>query len=207
MAEDKPHGREEIVEAVMEAAIPLIAQRGPLAVSLRDIAAAANVNTALIIRHFGSKEKMLARISDHVGTKALRHANAGTQGLDATWEAIIRNQSVELRAMARLLLDSEPNPDEVATSRILNQAREWFAKELHLSAEIPEESSLAVYVAACLVIGSEVVGSHLLTALGVPPERFLDARIRAFRTVLGTLLTGQNHDGASPPGSTVGPHD
>lgn len=188
MAEDKPHGRDEIVEAVMEAAIPLIAQKGPLAVSLRDIAAAANVNTALIIRHFGSKEAMMARIGDHVGAKALRQASESTESLDATWEAIIRNQSVELRAMARLLLDSEPSQDQKTTAQILAQARGWFNQELHIPDSNPEESALAVYLAACLVIGSEVVGAHILTALGVPPERFLDARLRAFRAVIGSRL-------------------
>ena len=42
----------------MEAAEQLFAERGVRAVSIRDIAAAAGVNSALIAYHFGSKEEL-----------------------------------------------------------------------------------------------------------------------------------------------------
>lgn len=49
-----------MVDAVVEAAFRLFAERGPAAVSLRDIAAAANVNPGLIHRHIGNKTAILA---------------------------------------------------------------------------------------------------------------------------------------------------
>lgn len=58
----KPHGREEVVAAVVEAATTLFADRGPSAVSLREVANAADVNLGLIHRHIGSKTDLLAAV-------------------------------------------------------------------------------------------------------------------------------------------------
>lgn len=58
----RPYGRAEVVAAVVEAATELFAQRGPAAVSLREVAAAANVNLGLIHRHIGSKTDLLAAV-------------------------------------------------------------------------------------------------------------------------------------------------
>jgi len=54
-----------VVDAVVVAAFRLFAERGPAAVSLRDIAAAANVNPGLIHRHIGNKTAVLAAALDH----------------------------------------------------------------------------------------------------------------------------------------------
>lgn len=61
---DRPRGRQEVVDAVVEAAFRLFAERGPAAVSLRDIADAANVNPGLIHRHIGNKTAVLAAALD-----------------------------------------------------------------------------------------------------------------------------------------------
>ena len=61
----RPRGRQEVVDAVVEAAFRLFSERGPKAVSLRDIAAAANVNPGLIHRHIGNKRAVLRATLDH----------------------------------------------------------------------------------------------------------------------------------------------
>jgi AcrR family transcriptional regulator len=58
----RPHGRAEVVAALLSAATTLFAERGPGNVSLRDVAAAANVNLGLIHRYIGSKEDLLAAV-------------------------------------------------------------------------------------------------------------------------------------------------
>ena len=58
----RPYGREEVVAAVIEAATTLFAGRGPAAVSLREVAQAADVNLGLIHRHIGSKEDLLTAV-------------------------------------------------------------------------------------------------------------------------------------------------
>ena len=54
-----PHGQRETVAALIDAAIALLAERGPAAVSVRDIATRAGVNHGLVHRHFGSKQALV----------------------------------------------------------------------------------------------------------------------------------------------------
>jgi AcrR family transcriptional regulator len=58
----RPLGREAVMAAVLDAANELFAARGPASVSVRDIAAAARVNHALVHRHFGPKHKVLQAV-------------------------------------------------------------------------------------------------------------------------------------------------
>lgn len=47
-------------------ALRLFAERGSDAVTLREVAAAAGVSAALVIRHYGSKEGLQTAVDDHV---------------------------------------------------------------------------------------------------------------------------------------------
>lgn len=66
----KPHGRDEVRSAVLTATSSLVAERGPDGFSVREIAARAGVNHALVHRHFGTKadvlEQMLAADAEAV---------------------------------------------------------------------------------------------------------------------------------------------
>ena len=58
----KPRGREQVRTAVLEAASALVAERGPDGFSVRDIAARAGVNHALVHRHFGTRAEVLEQM-------------------------------------------------------------------------------------------------------------------------------------------------
>jgi AcrR family transcriptional regulator len=51
---------------IRDEALRLFAERGDDAVTMRDIAAAAGVSPALLIRHYGSKDGLVAAVDDHV---------------------------------------------------------------------------------------------------------------------------------------------
>lgn len=53
---------------IRDEALRLFAERGPDAVTLRDIAAAAGVSAALLIRHYGSKDGLVEIVDNHVVT-------------------------------------------------------------------------------------------------------------------------------------------
>lgn len=54
--EERPVGRDEVIEATLKAAATLFAQRNPSQVSVREIASRAGVSHALVHRYLGSKE-------------------------------------------------------------------------------------------------------------------------------------------------------
>jgi AcrR family transcriptional regulator len=52
--------------AIRDEAMRLFAQHGPDAVTIRQIAAAAGVSPALVVHHFGTKQRLRAAVDDHV---------------------------------------------------------------------------------------------------------------------------------------------
>jgi len=58
----RPTGREEILDAVLDAAERLFAEAGPGEVSLRAIATEAGVNYGLVHRHFGTKDALFDQL-------------------------------------------------------------------------------------------------------------------------------------------------
>jgi AcrR family transcriptional regulator len=95
-----PLGRAEVVAAVLESAADLFAERGPAATSIRDIAAGSRVNHGLIHRHFGSKDRLVAAVLDHLGQHLAGLLDAKADG-SAIGEAVDR----QLRVLARTSLD------------------------------------------------------------------------------------------------------
>lgn len=51
---------------IRDEALRLFAQRGPDAVTMRDIGAAAGVSPALLVRHYGSKDGLIEAVDNHV---------------------------------------------------------------------------------------------------------------------------------------------
>lgn len=66
----------------------MFAERGPDAVTMRDIAAAADVSAALVIRHYGSKDGLVEAVDNHVlATLEALLALVTRQGGEATLES------------------------------------------------------------------------------------------------------------------------
>ena len=97
---DAPVGRDEVVAAVLDTAADLFAERGPAATSIRDIAARSNVNHGLIHRHFGSKDRLVGAVLDHLG----QHL-AELLAKDAEGSRIAAAVDRQLRVLARVSLD------------------------------------------------------------------------------------------------------
>lgn len=83
----EPKKSERTRAAILEAARQLFAERGPAATTVRDVAAAAGIDPALVIRYFGSKDELFLRAAEfrlqlppidtmdavHVGDRLVRH--------------------------------------------------------------------------------------------------------------------------------------
>jgi TetR/AcrR family transcriptional regulator, repressor for neighboring sulfatase len=65
----RPTGRDEVVEALLDAAERLFALAGPGEVSLRSIARAAGVNHGLVHRHFGTRDDLVERLMERMAAK------------------------------------------------------------------------------------------------------------------------------------------
>lgn len=65
---NRPTGRDEVVEALLDAADRLFSSHGPADVSLRGIAREANVNHGLVHRHFGTRDDLIDRLLERMAT-------------------------------------------------------------------------------------------------------------------------------------------
>lgn len=105
---------------IRDEALRLFAARGPDGVTVRDIATAAAVSPALILRHYGSKDGLRAAVDDHVGhlfevmiTEATRPDGDATGGAGqlSMAEVVTRflpSDSPVPAYLGRLLLSGEP---------------------------------------------------------------------------------------------------
>jgi AcrR family transcriptional regulator len=102
--------------AIRIAAMELFAERGYAAVTIRQIASAAGVSPALVIHHYGSKEKLRAvleeRVAAFVESMLAELARAPAEGGSASAAELFANRLESEPAMAgyvrRLLIDGGP---------------------------------------------------------------------------------------------------
>ena len=185
----KPHGKDEVVRAIIQAAIPLIAERGVKAVTFRDVAQAANVNHALIARHFGTKNGLVGQISEHLVHLFFDAAKQSRPGfMGPLWQTIAENR-VEVGAFARIIQETLPDPNRQPDNRqILGEVLEWLRATVGLDTGAHSSmANLAIYMLAVLFLGGETFGRHLQVALGLSDTEFASLRESAFEQVLERL--------------------
>lgn len=107
--EPRPAGKDAVVRALLDAAAELFAERGPAAVSAREVARRARVNHGLVHRHFGSKQALVRAVLDD-RVAGIRQAFAGftLAGADRLelWEAVASDERY-WKVLLRALLDGQ----------------------------------------------------------------------------------------------------
>ncbi len=103
----KPHGRDQVIEALLEAAADLFSKRGVKAVSMREIAILAQVNYGLIHRHFGSKDILRRKTQEYLADKLKAHLSVPTDFHDAMMQINngLQKDSRMMNILARSLLE------------------------------------------------------------------------------------------------------
>ncbi|OBA58395.1 TetR family transcriptional regulator [Mycobacterium sp. 1100029.7] len=167
--ESAPTGRDEVTAAILDSAAEMFAERGPAAASIRDIAARAHVNHGLVFRHFGTKEKLVAAVLDHLAAKL----TTLTDG-EASPEEIEAATSRQLRVIARALLDGFPagklQSSFPAAARLLDGIRPEHQSE--------ESARLGAANAIALLLGWQLFEPFVRSATGLhdmPKEKLRES--------------------------------
>lgn len=178
-ASKRPRGREAVMAAVRAAATTLFATRGPASVSVRDIAAAAGVNHALVHRHFGSKQEVLRAVLEQaaremaaiVETFPTVHA-----GLEVLLTASVERE-MYWRTLARAILDGE-NPHglqrDFPTIRqliaLLQKERQQSGSDTQAHSPSSLDARVIVGTLSALMLGWVVFEPYLLRATGLEKD-------------------------------------
>ena len=163
--------RAEASEAILDAAMHLFAQRPPHSVSVREIAAEAGVNHALVHRYFGSKDALLGAVLQHAtrqGADVVDHARDARDAVAAVFR--LRSSGEPYTpALARALLDgADPRAlqDEFPIMTRLVELVRADRDARTVDAEL--DARVAVAAVAALLLGWQLFEPFLLAATGMP---------------------------------------
>ncbi len=107
----RPTGRDEITDAVLDAAERLFAAAGPSDVSLRAIATEAGVTYGLVYRHFGTKDALQERLLNRYAERWRAHLGDNPDYSSALGDLLGSSfdTGAYLRLLAWTLLTGEPD--------------------------------------------------------------------------------------------------
>ena len=169
-ADAKPRGREQVRSAVLTATSALVAERGPDGFSVREIAARAGVNHALVHRHFGTKadvlEQMLAADAEAVVAAVVESGlpTSGEAGSEVVAELLdlLAARPSYWRTLVHAVLDSPEAalPGTASTTELFSG----------LWREGDDDRAVPTSVAGMTVLGWLIFGQFMTDATGADPE-------------------------------------
>ncbi len=172
-ASAKPIGREAVRDALVDAAARMFAARGPSNVSVRDIAAEAGVNHGLVHRHFGSKERLVGAVLDHLSARL--DAAIGPDADALPLPELVRRTFATTRAhrlywhvLARAILEGM-EPAELQQSF---PVVERIVRALQREKGLPIDAASAAALALALGLGMLVFEPYLRAATGLDAGRW-----------------------------------
>lgn len=111
-----PYGRDAVKKAILDATEKLLLKKSPNKITVREIAAAANIKHPLIHRHFGTKDELI--IAVHMrGVADIEKRVAEVENLEgniATFFEAVKKNNFRHVALARAMLDGV-NPRSIQT--------------------------------------------------------------------------------------------
>ena len=160
MASTSARSRDRDTARLVDAAIDLFGARGPDAVSLREVAAAAGVNYGLIHQYVGSKDDLVRLAIGKVSADAAARFSADP--LDATVDRLVRPgpPPATLRLLAWSLLVGRGAEDLVGRSLGLQALARRLDDE-------DDAARTAVVLAMSLLFGWRLFGSYLTESIGL----------------------------------------
>lgn len=165
----RPFGRDEVIEAILDAAEHELLKHGPAVTTTRDIAQRANVNQALIFRYFGNKANLVNAVQ-------LRHTQRFWDRI-ATLDVPLDQLFIEFaadedfwRLMARTALDNgiavpEPGVRIPGIDLLLDRVQEAQDDGIITKKLSPER---ILFLQFALVLGLVVLDPALASVFSLP---------------------------------------
>ena len=117
----QPAGKQQVMEAILDATVELVGQHGFAGLSLRDVASRAGVAYGLIYRHFGTKTQLVLQARHQARTKifgSLTGPGDNRPPTDPAYAVVsaLLDQPELSRFMARMLCDAGADPEFQTTA-------------------------------------------------------------------------------------------
>ena len=186
----RPKGKDEVMNAILDAATLLFAERGVRAVSVRDIAQKAAVNHGLVHRHFGSKENLRLQVQNRL----MRQINNDIGEPDSMMDAIVqgigalRKNEAFWKVMARTFLDNEFKGDVQSSFPFMQKMVKLLSDEQEKGAiSIDGDPRILVAMGFSMIFGLLVFEGYILPGTGLDadsPESVQDQILSIFMNIM-----------------------
>ncbi len=193
--ERKRRSPEEAKRTILRAAQKLLAEHGPDAIGLKEIAREANVSHALVSHYFGTYESLVDdALADHLTSQRLdgiqrimRSPPHPSAWLDVAFEQLAHPLSGRLLVWAMLTGRLEREDFVVFRDRGLAQVVDLLAAYMRAAGRETDREALerGVLIGFCAVIGYSLGRNALWGSLG---KRASAEKDLAFRTQLASIL-------------------
>ena len=158
----RPHGRSQVVAALIAAATRLFAERGPGAVSLREVAREANVNLGLIHRYIGGKQELLALVLEaRPGMPPLARLGRPAEDLAELVLELIEADAQYTRVVLRATLDGFEVPQIQTAFPMLERATTAMREVLP-----QRDADVRVGLLSAAIMGWQALAPLLLEVVG-----------------------------------------
>ena len=161
----RPTGRDQILDAVLDAAERLFASSGPADVSLRAIAAEAGVNYGLVHRHFGTKDALFDQLMQRYAQRWLAELEEHGD-YDAALDRLMGKDfenSPNLRLLAWTLLSTNNAQHGDAYRR--HAALDRLPEMLQEAGVPPDEAAIDTAAALAFAFGWRFFNPYIRAAL------------------------------------------
>jgi AcrR family transcriptional regulator len=186
---------------IRDAALRLFAERGGAHATLRDIASAAGVSPALVVRHFGSKEGLRRAVDAHVAATidallaevsadALASIRPGASGsLADAMRSHLGADSPVPRYLARCVVDGDEAGRRVVAQVMDASTRSWEELVSEGIVEPGEDPRARATLVAAIDLAVLVLREPIADAMGTDPLG-ADGAARWTAEVAQLLLAG-----------------
>lgn len=193
-------------EKILEAATELFALRGVNGVGIRDIAAKAGMNHALIIRYFGSKDALVTEIlhreiSAMAGTYSARPEQSAADTLAKLRGVLLGSLSSQQNTMRLILragLDGH-SPEsyvEPGTERAAAVMAQWIASRQ--SGENLPDAKLVSALIFGVLFSLAAIAPWLMTSVGLLPADFEGRKEDIIDTLLWIIMNAVGSPSEKP---------
>jgi TetR/AcrR family transcriptional regulator, repressor for neighboring sulfatase len=170
----KPRGREQVIDSIIDATLSMWTAQGTADLSLRSIAARADVNYGLVHRHFGSKEAVIRAAMDRVVNRSRDFVSDSDDLPQALRNIFPRSTGAHARLLAWSIL--QHNVDEVLPPEDVFLRRLGELADLSPGKDATA-SRLKVAAMISMIYGWRIYSTYLSEGLeltGTPPEKLDD---------------------------------
>jgi AcrR family transcriptional regulator len=168
MAAARPRGREEVVEALLQSARRLIAERGP-GVSLREIAEDAGVNFGLLYHYFGAKAQLVDVVYAAAATASAERLSDAEHLEDAVERLMVSGDGTTARLLAWAVLEGRGADPVFRDSPALELLATLARKDAAAAGTRLHDDEAQVFAAftMALALGWRLFGETALLAAGL----------------------------------------